>query len=52
MPTKDHYEDPTIEWFLELDGTIHFVDERCKYRVKTDFYEAVDRTLNELGVKR
>ena len=36
MPTKDHYEDPTIEWFLELDGTIHFVDERCKYRVKIE----------------
>ena len=36
MPTEDHYNDPTIEWFLELDGTIHFVDERCKYRVKIE----------------
>lgn len=36
MPTEDHYDDPTIEWFLELDGTIHFVDERCKYRVKIE----------------
>lgn len=36
MPTEDHYNDPAIEWFLELDGTIHFVDERCKYRVKIE----------------
>ena len=43
MATRDHYDDPTIGWFLEFDGTIHFVDERCK---------AVDRILDELGVRR
>ena len=36
MPTKGHYDDPTIEWFLDLDGTIHFVDEKCRYRVKIE----------------
>ena len=36
MPTKEYYEDPSIAWFLELNGTIHFVDERCKYRVKIE----------------
>ena len=36
MPTKGHYDDPTIEWFLSLDGTIHFADERCNYRIKIE----------------
>lgn len=36
MPTKGYYEDPTIEWFLALDGTIHFVDEKCEYRIKIE----------------
>ena len=34
MPRQGYYDDPTIEWFFELDGTIHFADERCKYRIK------------------
>lgn len=27
-------EDPGIGYFLELDGTIHFIDEKCQYRVE------------------
>lgn len=27
-------EDPTISYFLELDGTFYFVDEKCSYRVE------------------
>lgn len=31
MPTERYYNDPTIEWFLALDGTVHFADEECHY---------------------
>lgn len=31
-----YYDDPSIEWFLALDGTIHFADEKCKYRIKIE----------------
>ena len=27
-------EDLAVEYFLELDGTVHFVDGKCKYRVE------------------
>jgi len=30
----DRDEDLAVEYFLELDGTVHFVDGKCKYRVK------------------
>jgi hypothetical protein len=30
----DRNEDLAVEYFLELDGTVHFVDEKCKYRVE------------------
>ena len=31
---KDRDKDLAVEYFLELDGTVHFVDEKCKYRVE------------------
>ena len=31
---KNRDEDLAVEYFLELDGTIHFVDEKCKYCVE------------------
>ena len=30
----EHDKDLAVEYFLELDGTVHFVDEECKYRVE------------------
>ncbi len=30
----DRDKDLAVEYFLELDGTVHFVDEKCKYRVE------------------
>ena len=27
-------EDPSVAYFLELDGSVHFVDEKCWYRVE------------------
>ncbi|MAV29415.1 MAG: hypothetical protein CL865_00005 [Cycloclasticus sp.] len=30
----DRDQDLAVEYFLELDGTVHFVDEKCKYRVE------------------
>ncbi|MDP6688708.1 MAG: DUF6516 family protein [Alphaproteobacteria bacterium] len=31
--SKGH-EDPSVAFFLELDGTVHFVDEKCRFRVE------------------
>ncbi len=27
-------EDPSITYFLELDGCVHFVDKHCRYRIE------------------
>jgi hypothetical protein len=29
-------EDESVERFLELDGTVFFIDEKCQYRVKIE----------------
>jgi Family of unknown function (DUF6516) len=27
------HDDPGVEWFLDLDGSVFFIDEKCKYRI-------------------
>jgi len=28
------HDDPSVTYFLELDGAVFFVDEKCRYRVE------------------
>ena len=30
------HEDSSVTYFLELDGTVHFVDEKCRYRIEIE----------------